>query len=112
MKWPKLKCPFCGGILANREIKAGVPLVCPSCSRKLQFSQRQLRLSTFVAVGLSVGLSLLLGLRGLWFIAATVIFWFPMLSIWEFAFVRIVPPKFEAYEDSRGSKSKTSLFGR
>jgi hypothetical protein len=104
MNWPKLKCPFCGNILPNREVKPGSPLVCPSCSQKLQFAGGQLRLSVFVAIGLSIGMCFLLGLRDLWFLLATVLFWFPMLLIWEFIFVRIVPPKFELY-DPEGRRS-------
>jgi hypothetical protein len=97
MRWPTLKCPFCGGILPNREVRPGTPLKCPTCSRLLQPARWQLRLSGLIALGLTVALSRLFGIQGFWLLAATVILWFPVYVAWDFAFMRLVTPRFEAY---------------
>ena len=111
--WPILKCPVCGGVVPNTAVRPNSPLVCPSCSRKLQLSRAQGRFSVFVAIGLSIALCAALGLRDLWFLVAMVVFWFPMLFIWEFIFGRIVPPKFELYdEESSVTRIGNSLFRR
>jgi hypothetical protein len=112
--WPTLKCSSCGGILPNRDVRPGVPLVCPRCSRQLQPSQSQLRLSGLIAFGLTLVLCRFLGLRGLWLFGATILFWFPAYVVWDFVFVRVVPPKFETYvpKKSKDSDSKLDLFSR
>jgi hypothetical protein len=105
MRWPLLKCPLCGGILPNSELKPGKPLCCPDCSREWQPSRWQLRLSGLIALCLTIGICLLAGLRGFWLLGAIVLFWFPAFVAWDFVFVRLVPPAFEAYraKDSRKS---------
>lgn len=97
MKWPTLKCPFCGGILPNREARPGKPLTCPVCSRQLQPSRWQMRLSGVIALILTIALCRFLGVHGFWLPAAIIALWFPICVIWDFVFVRIVSPKFEAY---------------
>jgi hypothetical protein len=72
-------------------------LVCPRCSRQLQPSRSQLKLSGLIAFGLTLGLCWSFGVRGLWIIGLTILFWFPVYVAWDFIFMRIVPPKFEAY---------------
>ena len=84
--------------MRSTDVRPGKPLVCPTCAAKLQPSRAQLRLSEVVALCLSIGLGYLLGLRGVWLAVFVVIFWFPVGMIWHFIFVRIAPPRFEAYE--------------
>jgi hypothetical protein len=97
MKWPILTCPFCRGRLPNEEVWPGKPLVCPRCSEQLQPETRQLHLSGLIALGITVTACYLFGLRGLWLVGATIVFWFPIGVLWEFIFARIVPPRFEKY---------------
>jgi hypothetical protein len=108
MKWPLLKCPFCGGTLRNSDVLPGKPLLCPACGAKLQPARGQLRLSALVALCLSIAFAYVLGIRGPWLILAVVLFWFPVGIVWEFIFARIVPPRFEAYvpKDYNGSLFK------
>lgn len=108
MKWPTLKCPFCGGILRNTEVYPGRPLVCPSCAAKLQHSRAQLRLSGLIALCITLALLYFLGIKRVWLVVATVLLWFPLCIVWEFVFVRIVPPRFEAYvpKDYKGGLFK------
>src|SRR5579863_8390935 len=92
------KCPFCGGIIPNTNLKIGQPVTCPSCSRLLQPARWQLTLSGVIAVGLTLfGCHILLGLGGVWLAAATLILWFPMLIVSDLIFCRIVPPRLVAY---------------
>jgi hypothetical protein len=108
MKWPTLKCPFCGGILPNTEVYPDRPLVCPTCAAQLQSSEHQLWLSGFIALCITLAALYFLGLRGAWFAFATILLWFPVYVFWDFIFLRIVPPRFESYhpKDHRGK-----LFG-
>ena len=109
MRWPVLNCPFCGGVLPNTEVKAGRPLTCPGCSRQLQMATGQLYLSGLIGLCLDTALCLLIGLRGLTLLVAIVLLWFPVYVAWDFIFVRLVKPRFEAYVPRN---SGTSLFGR
>ncbi len=108
MNWPTLRCPFCGGILRNTDLHRGMPLVCPTCQAKLQHSMTQRRLSGFIALCIDLAICYFVGFRGIWLAVATILSWFPVLVIWDFIFVRIVPPRFEAYapKDYKGG-----LFG-
>ena len=54
-------------------------------------------LSGFVALCLTAVLAYGFGLRGLWLLGATILFWFPIAIIWDFIFIRIVPPRFERW---------------
>jgi len=108
MKWPTLKCPFCGGNLRNTDLRRGMPLVCPTCEAKLQYSKGQLWLSALIALCIDLAVLYLVGLRSLWLAVATILLWFPVCTVWEFVFVRIIPPRFEAYAP-RGYKG--GLFG-
>lgn len=110
MKWPILKCPFCGGRLRNTELRIGKPLVCPTCAAKLQFSTSQINLDAVVGLLLSAALAYLMGIRGVWLIATTLLFWFPVGLIWEFVSWRIIPPRFEGYVP-KGYDVKKGLFG-
>lgn len=126
--WPTLKCPLCGGVLPNREvklnplfgrvlpntngqvIKLNYPVVtCPTCSQPLQFARWEQALDGLIALGLAVVLSLLLGIRGLWLVGAAVVLWFPMVVIWEAILGRIMPPHFEAYVPKEIPKLSLSL---
>src|SRR5690348_5040102 len=107
MKWPVLKCPFCGGVLRNTELHTGPPFVCPSCGAELQYSRRELWLSGFIALCLTVAVLYLLGLRASRLVIATIVLWFPIDVAWEFIFVRIGPPSFEAYVPR---ESKSGIF--
>jgi hypothetical protein len=84
-----------------------MPLKCPGCSRLLQPARWQLRLSGLIALGLTVILCRLLGIQGFWLLVATLILWFPVYVIWDFTFMRIVTPRFEAYIPKN---SGTDLF--
>ena len=95
--WPTFKCPFCAGIIPNREFPASGPITCPTCSRQLQLSRRYSKFISRIGTVLTLALCYLLGLRGLRFFAAFVIFWFPVLLAWDFIFIRVIPPRFEAY---------------
>ncbi len=97
MRWPTLKCPFCGGILPNTEVWPNRPLTCPTCSRQLQLEKRQGYFSALIALGLTVLLAYFSGLRGFWLIGASALLWFPVFLVWEFIFARIVPTRFEPY---------------
>ena len=97
MKWPPLlKCPYCKGALPDTEVLRR-PLVCPTCSAELQFSKRQARLYGYIALGITVALCYVFGLRGVWLFAATIVFWFPFLIMWIFLSVRIFTTRFERY---------------
>lgn len=111
MKWPTLKCPFCGSILPNRQYKARTPLICPGCSEPLRLARWYLHVTSFSALVLTLVICLLLGLRGFWLLAATIVLWFPVDVAWNFLVGRIVPPKFERYPPSdSGSHSSLDLF--
>jgi hypothetical protein len=71
--------------------------VCPTCAAQLQPSERQLWVSVAIALCISIALADVLRLTGIWFVVATVLLWFPVSIAWDFIFVRIVPPRFEAY---------------
>jgi len=106
MKWPTLKCPFCAGILRNTEVYPGRPLVCPACQAQLQPSDKQLWMSVGIALLISVALAYLVTDRWLWLLVIAILLWFPISIAWHFLFVRIVPPKFEAYipKDQTGTE--------
>jgi len=108
MKWPTLNCPFCGGTLRNTDVYPGRPIVCPDCKAQLQPSDRQMWLSGFIALCIVIAVLYLFDVSGVWLIVATILLWFPAYVIWAFVFVRIVPPRFEAYvpKDHKGG-----LFG-
>ena len=98
---PKFECPFCGAMIATRY-KAGQPLSCPSCERKLKPSRRYLNAAFWEAVGLTIVLCFAIGLRGRWLAIGAVLLWFPVDLARTFIYVRIFPPKFEEYHP-RGS---------
>ena len=92
------KCPFCGGVIPNEDLRIGQPVTCPTCSRQLQMARWQLYLSGLIALGLTLaGCHIILDLRGFWLGVATLILWFPVYVVWDFMFLRILPPRFEAY---------------
>lgn len=97
MKWPLLKCPFCNATLDNNKLRAGKPLVCPSCSASLQPSSRQGNIGGLAALAIAICICYWFGLRGLWLFVAPVIAWFPVYLACMFVFTRIVPPQFETY---------------
>jgi hypothetical protein len=107
MKWPTLKCPFCGGLLRNAEVYPGRPLVCPTCAARLQPSEHQQWLSGFIALCITLAVLYFLGVRGIWLFVGTIVLWFPVYLMWGFIFMRMVTPRFEAYipKDYKG------LFG-
>jgi hypothetical protein len=97
MRWPILKCPFCGSILPNRQYHARTPLTCPGCSERLRLARWYLRLTSLSALVLTVVICLLFGLRRLWLLAAVILLWFPFGVVWNFLFAQIFQPKFERY---------------
>ena len=99
MTWPTLpkKCPFCGGILRDTDVDPPRPLPCRSCGALLQHSEGQLWQSVLVALCISLGVAYLLNVKGVGFVVATAILWFAVLIVWHFIYVRIVPPRYEAY---------------
>ena len=110
MKWPLLSCPFCNATLDNTKVRHGKPVVCPSCSARLQPSTRQIDLGNLIALAITIGLCYLFGLRGFWLLAASVVLWFPVLVVWTFVFLRLVRPRFKPYvakdcNDERGNDS-------
>lgn len=109
MKWPTLNCPLCGGVLRNTDLHRGMPLVCPTCDAKLQHSSHQLWLPGFIALCIDLAILYFVGLRDIWLAVATILLWFPVYVICDFIFVRMVPPRFEAYtpKDYKGG-----LFGK
>jgi hypothetical protein len=56
-----------------------------------------MRLSGVIALLLTIVACRFLGVRGFWLPVASIALWFPIYVIWDFAFVRIVSPKFEVY---------------
>jgi len=90
-------CPFCNEVIPNQQLKLAGPMTCPNCSRRLRYSRWQLRLSGLIALGLTVAFCWALGLRGLWLFVAAIVLWFPVYVVSDVIFLRIVPPKFEAY---------------
>ena len=75
---------------------------------------RQLYLSGLIALGLTVALTYFLGMRGFWLVGGIVLLWFPVALIWDFIFVRIVTPRFEAYggKDSGTNDAGHKLLGK
>jgi hypothetical protein len=113
MKWPTLKCPFCGSILPNRQYKAGTPSICPGCSERLRLARWYLHLTSASALALTLVVCFLFGLRGLWLIVATVLLWFPIDVVWNHFFARVFPPRFERHPpDDSGTKPSANLFLR
>src|SRR5665213_3363375 len=121
MRWPTLKCPFCGGILPNREVRFRKPFTCPSCSRQLRFSRRYLRLVWWTSVALTFAICFLIGFRGWELIVAVLVLWLPVDLVWTYLFKRIIPPPLEAYvpknstaherpKDSDSHSSSLDLF--
>jgi uncharacterized paraquat-inducible protein A len=102
-------CPFCGGVLPNSELRAGRPVTCPRCARKLQPAAWHLRLSGLVALGLTAALCLLVGFQGTRLIVATALLWFPIYMAWDFLFVHIVRAPFVEYVP-KDTKSGPQLF--
>src|SRR5579862_7768945 len=105
------KCPFCGGVIRNEGLRIGQPAVtCPNCSRQLQSARWQLHLSGLIALGLTVAVCrIALNLGGVRLLAATGMLWFPVYVVWDFIFLRILPPRFEAYvPEDTSSTGKTS----
>ncbi len=101
MKWPVLTCPFCRGRLPNEQLWPGKPLVCPTCSQELQLERRQLHLSGTIALALTVVACYVFGARGLWLLAASVVFWFPIFVVWEFISSHLMPTRFEKFGGSK-----------
>jgi hypothetical protein len=93
---PTFRCPLCSGVVPN-EYKAGRPLTCPVCQQQLQPSRWYLNLVFWSAVGLTLIICFLLGLRGFHFFLAFIVLWFPVDFLWMFAYVRLFPPRFEPY---------------
>jgi hypothetical protein len=106
MKWPTLNCPFCQGTLRNTDVYPGKPVVCPTCAAKLQPSTSRGRLSLLVGFCLSAAICYFFGLSPTWFVAATIVLWFPITVIWLHFFGRIVPPVFEAFDPQTGHLPK------
>lgn len=97
MKWPVLKCPICNATLDNNKVRAGKPLVCPSCSAELQPSTRQARIGELGALAITIGICYWFGLSWLWLLVVTVVMWFPVFVAWMFVVDRIRPVQFEPY---------------
>jgi len=113
MKWPALKCPFCGGMIPNPDMHADRPVVCPNCAARLQQSEGQIWLSALAALCISLGVAQLLNLSGVWFVVATVLLWPPALKIWhQRIFVRMVPPRLEAYVPKQYKGGLLGIVGR
>ena len=108
MKWPILKCPFCGGVLRNTDVLPGKAVVCPSCAAQLQQSDRQLQLYGLIALSITLAGLCLLNVRGIWLVTATILLWFPVYVICCSVLDRIVPPRFEVYVP----KDYKGLFGK
>ena len=106
MQWPTLKCPFCGGILPNREVRFRQPLTCPVCSRQLKFSRRYLRLVRWTSVAITFAVCFLIGFRGWELVVAAIVSWLPVDLVWTYPFNRIVPPPLEAYVSNNPEASK------
>lgn len=110
MRWPVLKCPYCGAVLPNRELSTTRPnIVCPLCCRQLQYATWYSHLSGLIALVLTITLCLFLGLSGFWLFGATVLLWFPVLVLWAFIFARISATRFEAYAPPKKVQHKSSL---
>ena len=115
MKWPTLKCPFCGGVLPNSELWPNRPMTCPSCSKELQLEKRQGYISASMALGLTVLLTHLgLGVSGAWLIPCAVLLWIPVFVIWEYIGAFIFPTRFEPYGGKTSGKNDAGhkLLGR
>ena len=95
MRWPTLKCPFCGCALPNRQYKARQALTCPGCSRRLILARWYLNFTTAIAFILTLLVCWLFRIHGWWLLPGFVLLWFPTDLVWTFLFVRIIPPKFE-----------------
>lgn len=98
----ELKCPFCGSVLPNRELRVGKPLKCPTCSKDLQFARWQLRVHGALALVVTVAVCYMVGLRGFALAAAVILFFVPMLILLLPLFNRISKPRFEEYQRKDG----------
>lgn len=94
----KLLCPFCGGILPAKELRAGKPLTCPQCLRQLQWARRELYISGAIAVLVSALLCYAIGIRDWRMVPGTIVFWFPVYVVSSYVFTLLVGPRFEAFE--------------
>ena len=97
MRSPVLKCPFCHRIQQNIKLRVGKPIECFGCGAQLQLSISQGYSSAFVGLCIVVGVCFLLRLSLTWLVIAVILFWFPAFVLWNFIFVRIVPPRLERY---------------
>ncbi len=105
VRWPTLRCPFCGGVLRNHEYSGTKPIVCPSCSARLQLANSQVDLTNVVAVAIAIGSSYLLGFRGLRLVFLSILLFAPAFLLFGFFYSRFVPPKFEAYPNENGDSN-------
>ena len=105
----KLLCPFCGGILPATELRAGKPLTCPQCLRQLQWSRRQMNVSSTIAALITALLCYAFGIRGWRMIPATIVFWFPVYVVSDGIFRLLFKSRFEPFEP-RDKDHITRLF--
>jgi len=87
------KCPGCGSVLGNHELRLTEPFRCPVCGDPLYVSRSYVWVSYWLSILLSVLLPLALGLRGLALILAAILLWVPITIIEIIVVRRIIPPK-------------------
>ena len=110
----KLLCPFCGGIFPAENLRTHEPYTCPHCLRQLQWSRRRLNVSGIIAVLVTASLCYGFGIRGWRLVPATILLWFPVLVVSDYALSLLVRLRFEAYEPKRSHEEEyvTRLFPR
>lgn len=106
----KLLCPFCGGIFPAENLRTHEPYTCPHCLRQLQWSRRQLNVSSVIAVLVTALLCYAFGVRGWHLIPATILFWFPVYVVCGYALSLLVRPRFEPFEPGPSRDYITRLF--
>jgi len=98
LRWPPLiLCPWCGAAFPNNRFVGGSVLVCPTCAHPFEPAHWYSYLQGWGALAISVVLSMVLGLRGLWLPFVAALLWFPVLVVWMFLLGAIVPPRFSRY---------------
>lgn len=110
MRWPTLKCPFCGAVLPRRDYNANVPTVCPGCGRQLRVANWYQNLLMSLGVALTLTACYVVGLRGWRLLLATALLFFPATVFTIFMFAQIFRTPVELWPAEKKVDGPDDLF--
>ncbi len=64
-------------------------------------------MSALIALMLTIAICWTYGFRSFWLIGATIVLWLPVFAIEDMIFLRIIPPRFEAYVPEKPDVSRS-----